>query len=96
MVSILNLAMAYHQVPVKPFDIEKTAFITHAGLYKMVQMPFGLCNASSTYQRLLFGVLQGLIGRICLASLYVIHVLRSDRITSPMFAQSLIASVPLA
>ena len=71
--SSLDLAMAYYQVPVKPADVEKTAFITHVGLYEMMKMPFGLCNASSTYQRLMMSVLQGLIGRICLA--YLIDVI---------------------
>ena len=65
--SSLDLAMAYQQVPVKPADVEKTAFITHVGLYEMMKMPFGLCNAPSTYQRLMMSVLQGLIGRIWLA-----------------------------
>ena len=55
--SSLDLAMAYHQVPVKPSDIEKTAFVTHVGLFEMSKMPFGLCNAPSTYQRLMAGVL---------------------------------------
>ena len=67
--SSLDLAMAYHQVPVAPQDVEKTAFITHMGLFEMAKMPFGLCNAPSTYQRLMSIVLQGLIGRICLAYL---------------------------
>ena len=35
----------------------------------MMKMPFGLCNAPSTYQRLTMSVSQGLIGRICLAYL---------------------------
>ena len=67
--SSLDLAMANHQVPVAPSDIEKTAFITHAGLYEMLKMPFGLCNAPSTSQRLMSIVLRGLIVRICLAYL---------------------------
>ena len=65
--SSLDLAMAYHQVPVAPADVEKTAFVTHLGLYEMIKMPFGLCNAPSTYQRLISIVLKGLIGRIWLA-----------------------------
>ena len=65
--SLLDLAMAYHQVAVKPADVEKTAFITHVGFFEMAKMPFGFCNAPSTYQRLLISVLQGLIGRICRA-----------------------------
>ena len=56
--------MAYHHVPVKPADVKKTTFITHVGLFEMAKMPFCLCNASSTYQRLMTSVLQGLIGRI--------------------------------
>ena len=47
--SSLDLAMAYHQVPMKPADVEKTAFFTHVGLYEMMKMPFALCNALSTY-----------------------------------------------
>ena len=67
--SSLDLAMAYNQLFVRPADVEKTAFITHFGLFEMAKMPFGLCNAPSTYQRLMMSVLQCLIGRICLAYL---------------------------
>ena len=63
----LDLAMAFHQVPVTPSDFEKTAFITHVGLFEIVKMLLGLCNAPSTYQRLMSIVLRGLISRICLA-----------------------------
>ena len=72
--SCLDLAMAYHQVPVKPSDVEQTAFITHVGLFEMQKMPFGHCNALSTYQRLMAGVLQGLIG----ASISRISKMRSS------------------
>ena len=77
--SSLDLAMAYHQVPVKPADVEKTAFVTHVGLFEMSKMPFGLCNAPSTYQRLMAGVLRGLIGRICLAYLDDVIVFSKKR-----------------
>ena len=69
--------MAYHQVPVKPADVEKTAFITQVNLFEVANMPFGLCNAPSTYQRLMMSVLQGLIGQICLAYLDDVIVFRS-------------------
>ena len=77
--SSFALAMAYHQVPVKPSDVEKTAFNTHVGLFEMQKMPFGLCDAPSTYQRLMAGVLQGLIGRICLAYLVDVIVFSKKR-----------------
>ena len=59
--SLLDLAIAYHQVPVTPSDVEKTAFITHFRIFQIIKMPFGLYNASSTYQRLMSIVLRGLI-----------------------------------
>ena len=75
----LNLAMAYHQVPVKPADVEKPALITHVGLYEIMKIPFGLCNAPSTYQRLMMSVPQGLIGCICLAYLDDVIVCSKSR-----------------
>ena len=67
--SSLDFAITYHKVPVKPADVEKTAFITHVGLNEILMMPFSLFNAPSTDQRLMMSMLQSLIGHICLAYL---------------------------
>ena len=44
-------AAAYWSIPLEEDDIPKTAFITAAGQFEFLVMPFGLCNAPATYQR---------------------------------------------
>ena len=67
--STLDLASGYWQVSLSPEARCKTAFATHSGLFQFKVMPFGLCNAPATFERLMDQILQGLRCSRCLVYL---------------------------
>lgn len=67
--SSLDLRSGYWQIPMNEADKEKTAFSTPDGLYEFNVMPFGLCNAPATFERMIDTVLRGLKWKTCLCYL---------------------------
>ena len=67
--STLDLASGYWQVELEDEAKEKSAFVVRGGLYCWRVMPFGLCNAPSTFERLMERVLAGLHWKILLVYL---------------------------
>ena len=64
--SSLDLRSGYHQCALSPVDADKTAFVTRRGMFRFQVLPFGLCNAVATFQRLMDIVLSGLNFEVCL------------------------------
>lgn len=62
----LDLQSGYWQVEMEESDKPKTAFVTRNCLFQFIVMPFGLCNSSATFERLMETVLAGLNYKMCL------------------------------
>ena len=64
--SSLDALSGFTQLELDPDDVEKTAFRTHHGLFQFRQMPFGLRNGSSIFQRVMQGILSPYLWLFCL------------------------------
>ena len=75
---MFDLRFGYHQVKMAPSDSNKTTLVTRRGTFKLNVMPFGLCNAPATFQRLMNVARAGLDPLICFVYLDDIIVHSKD------------------
>ncbi len=94
----LDLASGFNQVAVEEEDKPKTAFTTPVGLFEYNRMPFGLCGAPATFQRLMQSCLHDQIYQLLLVYLDDViifsktfdeHLERLDKILTRLAQQGL-------
>ncbi|GJT41561.1 reverse transcriptase domain-containing protein [Tanacetum coccineum] len=51
----------YFQIPIDPYDQEKTTFTCPYGTFAYRRIPFGLCNAPGTFQRCMMAIFHDMI-----------------------------------
>lgn len=78
LLSFMDAYFGYNQIPMHKPDEKHTAFITGRRLYCYKVMPFGLKNASTTYQRLVNKMFKDHIGKIM--EVYVDDMLKSTKV----------------
>ena len=64
-----DLRSGYFQIGMDEADRDKTSFVTRRGTFRFTAMPFGLCNAPATFQRVMDVAMAGLNYEICLVYL---------------------------
>ena len=91
MFSVNDMFSSFWQVKIKSSDRQKTAFsIEGGGFWQFRVMPFGTCNSSATFERLVEKALNGLTWKICLIYIDIIifsktfeeHLDRLDQVFS--------------
>ena len=82
--SVVDFCSGYFQILLDDDSEQCTAFSTQDGLFEFEVMPFGLCNAPSTFQRLMETTLRGLQWQICL--IYIDDVIIYSKTLATIFS----------
>nr|GEX61311.1 reverse transcriptase domain-containing protein [Tanacetum cinerariifolium] len=75
---ILDGFSGYFQIPINPCDQEKTTFTCPYGMFSNRRMPFGLCNASGTFQRCMLAIFHDMIEKTMEVSMDDFSVFRNS------------------
>ena len=81
----LDALWGYWQVPIAESDRDKTTFTSYMGTFRCKRMPFGLRNASATFQRALDIILSGVRWKTCLV--YIVDVVIFSKTEEERFTQ---------
>ena len=76
--SRIDLVSGFNQIRIRDKDIGNTAFNTQLGAFEWVGMPFGVCNAPSTLQRVVNNVREDQIRNFL--SVYIDNILIFSKI----------------
>ena len=85
-ISFLDTFQGYHQIPLALEDQEKTAFVMPTGNYHYKVMPFGLKNASSTYQKMMTRMFESQLGKSI--EIYVDDIVVKSKVVSDTWETS--------
>jgi RNase H-like domain found in reverse transcriptase/Reverse transcriptase (RNA-dependent DNA polymerase) len=63
--TVMDLFSGFHQVRLTDRAIERSTFVTPFGQWEYLQMPFGLRNAPTAFQKMMQDILNDLLGKTC-------------------------------